>query len=211
MLHVLRKLKSHKIEIITCLSLVSIFYLHSISKLRSFETFISTINHHIIHFSLADSELDKCPACFGTNICPAFKSGDLRLTGFTSWRFFQFLNVKNVFNGFWVSRNISVVIKKLGYNSELENIDKNLCKLVERDEACNLKNAMKKLVESLSMKSRYLVQFTFRNYSQLIRSDTIDIYKLKSCLMKIDYSQGIEINVEISRTFTVSVRLAQLC
>ena len=155
--------------------------------------------------------MDKCPACFGTNICPAFKSGDLRLTGFTSWRFFQFLNVKNVFNGFWVSRNISVVIKKLGYNSELENIDKNLCKLVERDEACNLKNAMKKLVESLSMKSRYLVQFTFRNYSQLIRSDTIDIYKLKSCLMKIDYSQGIEINVEISRTFTVSVRLAQLC
>ena len=64
-----------------------------------------------LFISLEDSELEKCPACFGTNLCPAFESGDIQFTGFTSWRFFQFLNVKNVFYGFWGSRNISIVIK----------------------------------------------------------------------------------------------------
>ena len=75
----------------------------------------SIASFHIITktliFSLEDSELEKCPACFGTNICPAFESGDIQFTGFTSWRFFQFFNVKNVFYGFWGSRNISIVVK----------------------------------------------------------------------------------------------------
>ena len=91
----LRKCRSHKVKIILAvLLLYGLFQRISISKI-----------------SLEDSELEKCPACFGTNICPAFESGDIQFTGFTSWRILQFFNVKNVFYGFWGSRNISIVIK----------------------------------------------------------------------------------------------------
>merc|ERR1719150_2851905 len=154
----LKKCRSHKLKIILAVSfLCGLFHRISISKL-----------------SLADSELEKCPACYGTNICPAFESGDIQFTGFTSWRFFQFFNVKNVFFGFWGSKNISIVIKKLGYYSELENLDRNLCKLVNKMEGCNIEKAMETLVESLNVDSR---------------SDTMNISSLRMLLSRITCTQ----------------------
>lgn len=153
----IRKLRSYKFEIIICVFLFSIFYVHSISKL-----------------SLADSELEKCPACYGTNLCSSFESGDLQLTGVSSWRFFQFMNAKNVFNGFWVSRNVSVIIKKLGHDSELEDLDINLCKLADSKDGCYLKDAMRNIVEKLEVQTR---------------SDKINISSLKLLLSRVQTSQ----------------------
>ena len=46
-------------------------------------------------------------------------------------------------------------MKKLGYYSELENLDRNLCKLVNKMEGCNMEKAMETLLESLNVDSRY--------------------------------------------------------
>ena len=45
--------------------------------------------------------------------------------------------------------------KKLGYNSELKDLDRNLCELVNQMEGCNMKKAMRTILESLNADSRY--------------------------------------------------------
>ena len=66
-----------------------------------------------------------------------------------SWRFLQLVNVKNVFHGFWASRNSSVVIKKLGYNSELETLDRRLCEAASAETGCNLGEAVTRLTQQV--------------------------------------------------------------
>ena len=53
------------------------------------------------------------------------------------------------------NHSINVFFKKLGYNSELEDLDRNLCKLVNQMEGCNMKKATRKILESLNADSRY--------------------------------------------------------
>ena len=48
-----------------------------------------------------------------------------------------------------------MVFKKLGYQSELEDLDRNLCKLVNKMEGCNRKEAMVNILEGLNVDSRY--------------------------------------------------------
>ena len=48
-----------------------------------------------------------------------------------------------------------MVFKKLGYYSELEDLDRNLCKLVNQMAGCNRKEAMRNIFEGLTINSRY--------------------------------------------------------
>ena len=48
-----------------------------------------------------------------------------------------------------------MVFKKLGYYSELEDLDRNLCKLVNKMKGCNRKEAMVNILEGLNVDSRY--------------------------------------------------------
>ena len=114
------------------------------------------------------SEVSKCPACYGNNLCQSIETGDIHLRGnsnskrqfilgykqsnlgFTSWRISKAFNVKNVFHGFWTSRNTSVIVKKLGYDSELEIMDRRLCEAVSEEAGCSPGEAVTRLVEKIS-------------------------------------------------------------
>ena len=99
-------------------------------------TLLLLANTNILWLQLTDdsfSGLSKCPACYGDDLCSYISAGDIQLTGADSWRLLKHLNVKNVFKGFWKSRNQSVVIKKLGYDSEMEDIDSSLLQNVRHE------------------------------------------------------------------------------
>ena len=97
-----------------------------------------------------------CPACFGSNLCSFMESGDIFLTGVSRWG--NFWDVKNVFEGFWTTHNIPVVIKKLGYKSELDQLDSRLCAAAHQRPDCEAVTSIHILKETIS-----------RNFSMLQR------------------------------------------
>ena len=69
--------------------------------------------------------LHKCPACYGTSLCPAIKSGKLKLRGWSAVSALDLVNVKNVHTGMFEGQH--VIVKKLGRNRELRELDETLC------------------------------------------------------------------------------------
>lgn len=134
-----RHLRPNKLKIILyCLTLTLIWFLYT--------------KGDILKIRLQDdriSEASKCPACYGTNLCHFIDTGDIHVTGPHSWRLSQLINVKNVFHGFWTSRNTSVVIKKLGYDSELELLDRRLCKAASEEAGCHPGEAITRLAHQV--------------------------------------------------------------
>lgn len=71
----------------------------------------------LLHYnSIPDPDLDKCPLCYGTRLC---RNSTNNIT--FERCYFNFLNLKNIYYGIY--NDVSVVIKKLGSNSELNNLD----------------------------------------------------------------------------------------
>ncbi|CAB3372344.1 Hypothetical predicted protein [Cloeon dipterum] len=84
------------------------------------------------HTSIGDlTEEEKCPACYGTNLCPAIKSGSIHLYPFISW-----FNAKNVYFGH-TSAGQKLTFKKLGHDWELEELDSYVCRLVGQNSKNN--------------------------------------------------------------------------
>ena len=82
-------------------------------------------------------ELNKCPACYGTDFCPSLQSGNFKITRKYVWDFHLF-NVKNVF--FAKGESEEIVLKKLGHNWELKALDKKICAAVNEDsQYCDVK------------------------------------------------------------------------
>jgi len=100
------------------------------------------------------------------------ESGDIHLTGYTSWKFAKSVNVKNVFTGFWTSRNKSVILKKLGYDSELDDLDGKLCVSVDEKTDCDIRTAVENLTKKL-----------------LTKDEVIDLDSLSSILLKVNHTQ----------------------
>ena len=116
---------------------------------------LTVLHHpHVLILDLRDdsfSEVSKCPACYGDNLCSLIKEADIQLSGLDSWTISRHFNTKNVFRGFWSSRNMSVIIKKLGYDSELEQLDKKICKIVNIDsEHCDPQEAIKQIRQRIT-------------------------------------------------------------
>ena len=94
------------------------------------------------------NNLIKCPACFGTSLCSSIKNKDIELTGFSALNFMRYIDRKNVYFGHWKSRNIPVVVKKLGFDSELIQLDEHLCQLFGNGEGvCNVVKDLKKTAQ----------------------------------------------------------------
>ncbi|XP_070539063.1 divergent protein kinase domain 2A-like isoform X2 [Ptychodera flava] len=68
---------------------------------------------------------DKCPACFGTSLCEDINNRNLRFTSYSRIRLFDLINIKNVFEGVYMDKE--VVLKRLGHNSEWRESDAALC------------------------------------------------------------------------------------
>ena len=69
-----------------------------------------------------------CPACYGRGLCGEFYSGDLVLEGKDRFAVSQAVNAKNVYFG-RLGNSTSVVVKALGHNHELRELDERICGL----------------------------------------------------------------------------------
>ncbi|GAA6079366.1 divergent protein kinase domain 2Aa, partial [Tachysurus ichikawai] len=91
--------------------------------------------------------LNKCPACFGTSWCRKFTNGQVTFETWGRLRFLDFFNVKNVyFAQYGEPREGTrrVVLKRLGSNAELAEIDQKICKRATGRPRCDLVQAMYK-------------------------------------------------------------------
>uniref|UniRef100_A0A8C1SVY0 Divergent protein kinase domain 2Aa n=1 Tax=Cyprinus carpio TaxID=7962 RepID=A0A8C1SVY0_CYPCA len=91
--------------------------------------------------------LNKCPACFGTSWCRKFMNGQVTFEMWGRLRFLDFFNVKNVyFAQYGEPREGTrrVVLKRLGSNQELAEIDQKICKRATGRPRCDLIQGMYK-------------------------------------------------------------------
>ena len=71
-------------------------------------------------------EIEKCPACFGEDLCPEFFHGTIQLKDFALWQ--SLFNEKNIYFGQYKGKD--VVLKKLAHDKELLNFDTKICELI---------------------------------------------------------------------------------
>ncbi|XP_021935903.1 deleted in autism protein 1 homolog isoform X2 [Zootermopsis nevadensis] len=97
---------------------------------------------HLLWPSITDlTEVEKCPACYGTSFCPAITGGFLTLHSFGAFAgFVNILGSKNVLFG--MLGNQKVVLKKLGHTVELEQLDKMICKGAGLSSSCHVHEAI---------------------------------------------------------------------
>lgn len=91
--------------------------------------------------------LNKCPACFGTSWCRKFMNGQVSFESWGRLRFLDVFNVKNVFFAQYGEPREGtrrVVLKRLGSNQELADIDQKICKRATGRPRCDLIQAMYK-------------------------------------------------------------------
>uniref|UniRef100_A0A4W5L237 Divergent protein kinase domain 2Ab n=1 Tax=Hucho hucho TaxID=62062 RepID=A0A4W5L237_9TELE len=91
--------------------------------------------------------LNKCPACFGTSWCRKFMNGQVSFETWGRLRFLDVFNVKNVyFAQYGEPREGTrrVVLKRLGSNQELADIDQKICKRATGRPRCDLIQAIYK-------------------------------------------------------------------
>lgn len=91
--------------------------------------------------------LNKCPACFGTSWCRKFMNGQISFETWGRLRFLDVFNVKNVFFAQYGEPREGtrrIVLKRLGSNQELTDIDQKICKRATGRPRCDLIQAMYK-------------------------------------------------------------------
>ncbi|KAI4891139.1 hypothetical protein NFI96_020759 [Prochilodus magdalenae] len=113
------------------------------------------MNTHTLFASFQKNELtdrrfvnlNKCPACFGTSWCRKFMNGQVSFETWGRLRFLDVFNVKNVFFAQYGEPREGtrrIVLKRLGSNQELADIDQKICKRATGRPRCDLIQAMYK-------------------------------------------------------------------
>ena len=99
-----------------------------------------------------------CPACFGENLCPELHAGRITLTNWTRRTVSKVFNVKNVFHAELrlqegeASAAERVVLKKLGHDAELRQMDRNICTVSgQSPDHCHPAHYIKFLTESFTL------------------------------------------------------------
>lgn len=78
------------------------------------------------------AEMETCPACFGVTMCPALLGGQIEIdTSLTN-----LMKVKNVLYGKYKGKQI--VLKKLGHDWELEELNNRICTSISEKKGCEL-------------------------------------------------------------------------
>ena len=88
------------------------------------------IKHYLLKIDLSNHqvlEIEKCPACYGDDLCSEFIHGNIELTTNQNFWTSVLFNAKNVYFGLYKGQN--VVLKKLAHTDELELFDQKLCEI----------------------------------------------------------------------------------
>nr|XP_042907690.1 divergent protein kinase domain 2A [Parasteatoda tepidariorum] len=98
------------------------------------------------------TNLNLCPACYGSNLCPHFFHGKISLIGISKFEYFKVINNKNVYSGKLNSDR--VILKKLAHCWEIIEKDMIVCKKAKSDESCRVNEALLMIIESCRDSSR---------------------------------------------------------
>ncbi|XP_065575296.1 divergent protein kinase domain 2A-like [Artemia franciscana] len=93
-------------------------------------------------------DLQKCPSCYGVNMCPAIITGEIRLVDWSQYTIGRFMNARNVYFGDF--RNSPVVMKKLGHDWELEELDNAICIASNLSVGCEVNKAIRSLTKEVT-------------------------------------------------------------
>ena len=121
------------VKLLAVVGLLVILLMNTHSLLASFQKNELTDRRFI--------NLNKCPACFGTSWCRKFMNGQVSFEAWGRLRFLDVFNVKNVyFAQYGEPREGTrrVVLKRLGSNQELADIDQKICKRATGRSRCDL-------------------------------------------------------------------------
>lgn len=99
---------------------------------------ISILTFYLINTPLPDLEEYKCPACYETDLCPEFYSGEITITSDNlTEKFANLFSIKNTMFADWYQeineKTKKVVIKKLAHSSQLSDFDEQICKYMDVD------------------------------------------------------------------------------
>ncbi|XP_052354631.1 divergent protein kinase domain 2A [Oncorhynchus keta] len=128
-----------------CLKLLLVVGLFVILLMNTHNLFVSFQKNELTDRRFIN--LNKCPACFGTSWCRKFMNGQVSFETWGRLRFLDVFNVKNVyFAQYGEPREGTrrVVLKRLGSNQELADIDQKICKRATGRPRCDLIQAMYK-------------------------------------------------------------------
>ncbi|XP_047005146.1 divergent protein kinase domain 2A [Schistocerca americana] len=107
------------------------------------------------------ADLGKCPACYGVDLCPIVLGDGIKLINFDSLAsVINIIGYKNVWFGTY--KNAKIVVKKLGSDWELEQLDNKLCGNEGRN--CNVTSSVSH-VTNLSVIENYMKGLTSREGS----------------------------------------------
>jgi len=120
------------------------------------------------------TERDKCPACYGVNLCPPMVSGKIKLSDWSKYSITKFVNQKNVYFAEWdngcVKNKVNsdfkkyifefrrvdckiflsgfqLLLKKLAHDNELEELDKAICERHGKAESCPVSDSVRTLID----------------------------------------------------------------
>ncbi|KAK0066411.1 deleted in autism protein 1 [Biomphalaria pfeifferi] len=99
--------------------------------------------------SLLDTE--KCPACYGGSACGLFYFNQIEFSGMSRFRVLDILNGKNVHAGYLKQDHKEIVLKKLATDTELKEMDIQLCKDALRPENCDIARVIQRTNMAIPM------------------------------------------------------------
>jgi len=119
-------------KVVFCLSLVFSFLLYGL------------IFRYFVRHDVSDDnflEVTMCPACFGSSGCGLVYHNQVQLSGWSNYRFVNLFSTKNIRYA-TLSGNQNVVLKKLGTDLEIQELDNKVCKEANRPAGCDVSRVL---------------------------------------------------------------------
>lgn len=115
-------------KLIFCASLVLSVLLYGL-------LFRHIMKHDVTHDNFLD--VPMCPACFGSSGCGLIYYDQVQLSGWSNYRFVDSLGSNNVRYA-TLSGHQKVVLKKMGNDQDIAELDKKICRNANRPEGCEV-------------------------------------------------------------------------
>ncbi|KAL8623028.1 hypothetical protein ACOMHN_066259 [Nucella lapillus] len=129
-------------KVVFCASLIFSALLYGV-------IFHHVMRHDVTHDNFLD--IPKCPACFGSSGCGLIYHSQIQLSGWSNYRFGDAFSSKNVRYA-TLSGEQKVVLKKMGSDHDIAELDKKVCKSASRPEGCDVARVL--FVSDVAVKLR---------------------------------------------------------
>ncbi|KAL5005197.1 hypothetical protein ScPMuIL_018653 [Solemya velum] len=137
-------------------------------------------------------ETDKCPACYGHSMCRTLYDNRVKMTGWSTMRFFDMVNRKNVHYAHHAGGKRNIVLKKLGHDKELVDWDERICREAGRTAPCDVTRMVYRTntareISKIDLQPRHLkglsfmfmcptyrlIDYALKRYKEVVKPDLV--------------------------------------